>query len=69
MALKRNTYSMLVGGSERRRPLGRPRSRWVDNIRMVLGEVGWGGIYWIDVAEVRGREMALVNTVMNIRVL
>jgi hypothetical protein len=51
MGEKRNTYRLLVGKPEGRRPLGRPRHRWVDNIRMDLGEVGWGvmwtGLVWL----------------------
>jgi hypothetical protein len=58
-----------VGKSERKRPLGRPRRRWEDNIRMDLREIGWGGINWIDLAQDRGQWRALVNTVMNLRVL
>jgi hypothetical protein len=44
---KRNAYILLVGKPEGKRPLGRPRRRWVDNIRMDLGEVGWGDVDWI----------------------
>jgi hypothetical protein len=44
---KRNAYRLLVGNPEGKRPLGRPRRRWVDNIRMDLGEVGWGDVDWI----------------------
>jgi hypothetical protein len=47
MGEKRNAYRLLVGKPERRRPLGRPRRRWVDNIRMDLGEVGWRDVDWI----------------------
>jgi hypothetical protein len=47
MGEKRNAYRLLVGKPEGKRPLGRPRHRWVDNIRIVLGEVGWGGVDWI----------------------
>jgi hypothetical protein len=48
MGEKRNSYRLLVGKPEGKRPLGRPRHRWVDNIRMDLGEVGWGDVDWID---------------------
>jgi hypothetical protein len=48
------------------RPLGRPRSRWVDNIKMDLGEIGWGGMDWIDLVEDRGHWRALVNIVMSL---
>jgi hypothetical protein len=50
------------------RPLGRLRQRWVDNIRMDLGEIGWDGVDWIDVAEDSDQLRALENTVMNLRV-
>jgi hypothetical protein len=57
---KRNAYRISVGNREGKRPLGRPRRRWVDNIKMDLRERGWDGMDWID--------LALVNTVMNLRV-
>jgi hypothetical protein len=65
---KRNAYRILVGKPERKRPLGRPRRRWVDNIKMVLRETGWGGMEWIDLAQDGNQWRALVNTVMNLRV-
>jgi hypothetical protein len=65
---KRNAYRLLVGKSEGKRPLGRPRLRWVDNIRMDLGEVGWGDVAWIGLAKDRNRWRALVNSVLNLRV-
>jgi hypothetical protein len=68
MGEKRNAYRLLVGKLEGRRPLGRPRHRWVDNIRMNLVEVGWGDVDWIGVAQDRGGWTALVNVVMNLRV-
>jgi hypothetical protein len=49
-------------------PLGRPRRRWVDNIKMDLREIGWDGVGWIDLAQDRDQWRALVNTVMNLRV-
>jgi hypothetical protein len=52
MGEKRNAYVLLVGKSEGKRLLGRPRRRWVDNIRMDLGEVGWGDVDWIGLAQV-----------------
>jgi hypothetical protein len=55
-----------VGKPEGKRPLGRPRRRWVDNIRMGLGEVGWGDVDWIGLAEDRNRWRALVNSVLNL---
>jgi hypothetical protein len=66
---KRNAYRLSVGKLEGRRPLGRPRLRWVDNIRMDLGEVGWGDVDWIRLAKDRNRWRALVNSVLNLRVL
>jgi hypothetical protein len=51
------------------RPLGRPRRRWVNNIKMDLGEIGWDGMDWIDLAQDRDQWRALVNAVMNLRVL
>jgi hypothetical protein len=53
MGAKRNTYRLWVGKPEGKRPLGRPRHRWVDNIRMDLGEVGWGDVDWIGLAQER----------------
>jgi hypothetical protein len=64
----RGAYRVLVGRPEGRTPLGRPRRRWEDNIKMDLKEVGWGGMDWIDVAQDRDRWRALVNAVMNLRV-
>jgi hypothetical protein len=58
----------LVGNPEGKRPLGRPRRRWVDNIRMDLGEVGWGDVDWIGLTQDRSRWRALVNSVLNFRV-
>jgi hypothetical protein len=65
---KMNAYRILLGKPEGKRPLGRPRCRWVDIIRMDLGEIGWDGVDWIDVAQDRDQWRALVNTAMNIRV-
>jgi hypothetical protein len=65
---KRNAYRLLVRKSEGKRPLGRPRSRWVDNIRMDLGEVGWVDVDWIGLAQDRNRWRALVNAVLDLRV-
>jgi hypothetical protein len=52
---KRNAYRLLVGKAEGKRPLGRPRHRWVDNNRMNLGEVGWGDVGWNGLAKDRNR--------------
>jgi hypothetical protein len=60
---KRNAYRLFVGKPERKRPLGRPRRRWVDNIIMYLVEVGWGDVGWICLAQDRDRWRALVNSV------
>jgi hypothetical protein len=68
MGEKRNAYRLLVGKSEGKRPLGRPRRRWVDNIRMDLGEVGWGDVDWIGLAQDMDRWRAVVNWVLNLRV-
>jgi hypothetical protein len=55
-----------VGKPEKKRPLGRPRHRWVDNIKMDLREIGWNGVDWIDMAQYRYQWRALVNTVLNL---
>jgi hypothetical protein len=68
MGEKSNAYRLLVGKPEGKRPLGRPRRRWVDNIRMDLGEVEWGDMDWISLAKDRNRWRALVNSVLNLRV-
>jgi hypothetical protein len=59
---------ILVGRPEGRRPLGRPRHRWEDTIKMDLQEMGWEGVDWIDMAQDRDRWRALVNAIMNLRV-
>jgi len=64
----RGVYRGLVGKPERKRPLGRPRRRWEDNIKMDVQEVGCGGIDWIELAQDRDRWWAFVNEVMNLRV-
>jgi hypothetical protein len=65
---ERGVYRDLVGKPVGKRPLGRPRRRWEDNIRMVLQEVGCGGMDWIGLAQDRDRWRAIVNAVMNLRV-
>ena len=68
MGEERGVYRVLVGKPEVKRPLGRPRRRWVDNIRMVLQEVGCGYVGWIGLAQDRDRCRTLVSAVMNLRV-
>jgi hypothetical protein len=68
MEERRNAYRIFVGKPEGKRPLGRPRRRWVDNIRMDLVEVGWGAVDWVHLAQDRNRWRALVNSVLNLRV-
>jgi hypothetical protein len=63
MGAKRNAYRILVGKPEGKRPLGRPRRRWVDNIKMYLREIKWDGVDWIDMAQDRNQWSALVDTV------
>jgi hypothetical protein len=57
----RNAYRILVGNPEGKRPLGRSRRRWVDNIKMDLREIGWDGMDWIDLAQDRDQWRALVK--------
>jgi hypothetical protein len=64
----RNAYWILVGKPEGKRPLGRPRRRWVNNIKMYLREIVWDGVDWIDMSLVTDPWSALVNTVLNLRV-
>jgi hypothetical protein len=59
---------ILVGKPERKRPLGRPRRRWEDNVKIDLSEIRWGDMDWIDLAKDRGQWRAIVNTVMNLRI-
>ena len=68
MGEERGVYRVLVGKPEGRRPLGRPRRRWVDNIRMDLQEVGCGYMDWIGLAQDRDRLRTLVSAVMNVLV-
>jgi hypothetical protein len=68
MEENRNTYILLVVKPEGKIPLGRPRRRWVDNIRIDFGEVGWRDVDWIGLAQDRNRWRARVNSVTNLRV-
>jgi hypothetical protein len=68
MGEKRHAYRILVGNPEGKRPLGRPRCRWVDNIKIDLGEIEWDGGNWSDLAQDRDQWRALVKAVMNLRV-
>jgi hypothetical protein len=65
---KRNVYRILVGKPEGKRPLGRPRRRWEDNIKIDLRVIGWGSTDWIDLAQDRDQWRAIVNTAMNLMV-
>jgi hypothetical protein len=67
MGERRGEYRVLVGKHEGRRPLGRPRHRWQDNIRMDLQEVGCGFVDWMELAQDRDRWHVLVSAVMNLR--
>ena len=69
MGEESGAYRVLVGKPEGKRPLGRPRRRWVDNIRMDLQEVGYGFMDWIGLAQDRDSWRTLVSAVMNLRVL
>jgi hypothetical protein len=66
MGEKKNAYRLLVGKGDGKKQLGRPRRRWVDNIRMDLGEMGWGDVDCIGLAKDRNRWRAVVNSVLNL---
>ena len=68
MGERRGVYRVLLGKPEGKKPLGRPRHRWEDNIKMDLQKVGCGGVDWIELAQDRDRWQALVNVVMNLQV-
>jgi hypothetical protein len=68
MGKRRNAYRLLVGKPEGKKPLGRSRRRWVDNITMDLGEVVWDDVDWIGLAQDKNRWKAVVNSVLNLRV-
>jgi hypothetical protein len=65
---KRNAYRILVGKPVGKRPLERPRRRWMGNIKMYLREIGWDGVDWMDIAQDRDQWSGLVNTILNLRV-
>jgi hypothetical protein len=69
MREERKVYKVLEGKPEEKRPMGRPRRRWEDGIRMDLREIGLGGVDWIQLAQDRDRWRAVVSAVMNLRVL
>jgi hypothetical protein len=69
MGEERKVYKVLVGKPEGKRPLGRPRRRWEDGIRMDIMEIGLGGVDWIRLAQDRDRWRDVVSAVMNLRVL
>jgi hypothetical protein len=69
MGEERNVYRVLMGKPDGKRPLERPRRRWEDGIRMDLRKIGWGSVDWNQLAQDRDRWRALVNTVINLRVL
>jgi hypothetical protein len=69
MGQERKVYRVLVGKPEGKRPLGRPRRRWEDGVRMDLREIGLGGADWIRLAQDRDRWRSVVSAVMNLRVL
>jgi hypothetical protein len=69
MGEDRKVYKVLVGKPEGKRPLGRPRSRWEDEVRMDLREIGLGGVDWIRLVQDRDRWRAVMSAVMNLRVL
>jgi len=68
MGERRGIYRALVGKPEGKRPLGRPRHRWEDNIKMDLQEMVWGSMDWIMLAQDRDRWRALVNAIMNLQI-
>jgi hypothetical protein len=68
MGEKRSSYRILVGKPKGRRPLGRPRRRWVDNIKIDLREIGWVVVDWVNVTQDRDHSDALANMLMNLRV-
>jgi hypothetical protein len=68
MGEKRNAYRILVGNQEGKRSLRRQRRRWVDNTKIILRDIGWDGVDWMDMAQDRDQWRALVNMILNLRV-
>jgi hypothetical protein len=68
MGEKGNACKILVGKPEGKKPMGKPRHGWVDNIKMDLRDIGCDGMDWVDVAQDRNQWMAIVNTVMSLRI-
>jgi hypothetical protein len=68
MGEKRTAYRLFMGKSERKRPLGRRRRKWVDKVKMDLLEIVWGGVDWIGLSQDSNKWRSLVNEVMNLRV-
>jgi hypothetical protein len=68
MGKKRNAYGILVGKPQEKRPVGRSRRRWMDNIKIDIREIGWNVVDWIDLAHNRDQWRTLVNTVLKLRV-
>jgi hypothetical protein len=68
MGKKKNVYRLMVRKPEGKRPLGRPRRRWKDNIKLNVVEIGWGGVDWTGLAQDRYKWRALVIAVINLRV-
>jgi hypothetical protein len=66
MGEKKNAYRLLVAKPEAKRPLRRPRRKWVDNIRLDFGQLGWGDVEWISLAQDRNRWRDLMNSVLNL---
>jgi hypothetical protein len=68
MRVRMNAYRIFMGKPEEKRPLGRPRCKWVDNIKIDFREIRWGVMDWYDLAQDRDQWMALANTLMNFQV-
>jgi hypothetical protein len=68
MGETRNAYRILMVKPEGKRPVGRPRRKWVDNVKMDIREIGWAGMNWINQAQGRDQWRALLNTITNLRV-